>query len=297
MTSAELSDAISGNLRVIDTAINVSPPQIYKAATQAQIDVLMDTRAIERIGTIVFKSGTMEYKFTAVAVEGATNASPIVIKATDHPFSTGDTVSLFGVLGNTGANRRYTVTKIDDDNFSLDGSIGNGAYTSGGYIYHDLMSAFEIKMISNAQSPYGPIEIVDPISLENDREDFMNSQSSSLETSYLPKIAQVFEEDGIRLLTVGQPTQNIVAKLFFTRIPVDGEAITETKNPIIPSIIRTAFIQRTMWHLLMFSVNNETAKKRAMEYEKDYYISIKSVKIRNASRRFRRDTRPEGLRW
>ena len=34
--------------------------------------------------------------------------------------------------GNTAANGTWTITQIDPDNFTLDGSIGNAAYTSGG---------------------------------------------------------------------------------------------------------------------------------------------------------------------
>ena len=66
------------------------------------------------------------------AVEGSTNAGPIVITATGHGLRTGAVVTVYDVQGNTAANGTFTVTVIDADNFSLNGTIGNGAYTSGG---------------------------------------------------------------------------------------------------------------------------------------------------------------------
>ncbi len=68
----------------------------------------------------------------AKTITGATNASPIVITATGHGYSTGDNVKVSGVAGNTAANGRWTITVIDANSFSLNGSAGNAAYTSGG---------------------------------------------------------------------------------------------------------------------------------------------------------------------
>jgi hypothetical protein len=67
-----------------------------------------------------------------VAVTGASNASPIVITSAGHSLNTGDSISISGVQGNVAANGTFTVTKVDANSFSLNGSTGNGAYTSGG---------------------------------------------------------------------------------------------------------------------------------------------------------------------
>lgn len=75
-------------------------------------------------GTAAFaKSGT---------VTGATNASPIVITSASHGLTTGTRITVADVLGNTAANGSFNVTNINATTFSLDGSTGNGAYTSGG---------------------------------------------------------------------------------------------------------------------------------------------------------------------
>ncbi|MFO0824393.1 MAG: beta-1,3-glucanase family protein [Gemmataceae bacterium] len=65
-------------------------------------------------------------------ITGATNASPIVITSANHDLTTGDVIEVSGVGGNTAANGIFTVTVVDANTFSLDGSQGNGAYTSGG---------------------------------------------------------------------------------------------------------------------------------------------------------------------
>ncbi len=62
--------------------------------------------------------------------------SPIVISDFSnfflgHGLTTGDTVTVIGVQGNTNANGTFTVTVIDQFRFSLDGTTGNGAWVPG----------------------------------------------------------------------------------------------------------------------------------------------------------------------
>ncbi|HEV8462083.1 MAG TPA: hypothetical protein VGQ38_15390 [Gaiellaceae bacterium] len=74
-------------------------------------------------------------------VLGATNATPIVMHVAAHGLYTGLLVSQKGILGNTAANGKFSVTVIDADHYSLQDPTGtapytdvagNGAYTSGG---------------------------------------------------------------------------------------------------------------------------------------------------------------------
>ena len=67
------------------------------------------------------------------AITAASNAAPIVITAASHGLSNGDKVTVSGVLGNTAANGRWTVANVTANTFELQGSTGNGAYTSGGH--------------------------------------------------------------------------------------------------------------------------------------------------------------------
>ena len=66
------------------------------------------------------------------SITGATNATPIAITCTGHGYSTGDTVVVTGVGGNTNANGTWEITSTGANTFTLDGSAGNAAYTSGG---------------------------------------------------------------------------------------------------------------------------------------------------------------------
>lgn len=68
-------------------------------------------------------------------VTNATNATPIVITTSkNHGLATGDQVCVVGVGGNTAANGTWVITNVDADEFSLDTSVGSGAYTSGGEV-------------------------------------------------------------------------------------------------------------------------------------------------------------------
>lgn len=76
-------------------------------------------------------TGTLVAQDTG-SITNASNASPIVITSAAHFLTTGMKVTTTGILGNTAANRVSTITVIDSNTFSLNGSTGNGAYTSGG---------------------------------------------------------------------------------------------------------------------------------------------------------------------
>lgn len=77
------------------------------------------------------EDGTTSFKDSA-AVTAATNASPIQITSSGHGLTTGARITITGVTGNTAANGTFTVTKVNDNAFTLDDSTGNGAYVSGG---------------------------------------------------------------------------------------------------------------------------------------------------------------------
>lgn len=68
-------------------------------------------------------------------VTDATNDTPIVVKTKrPHRLSTGDSVDVEAVAGNTAANGTWTVTVLGAYTFELDTSVGSGSYTSGGYV-------------------------------------------------------------------------------------------------------------------------------------------------------------------
>jgi len=69
---------------------------------------------------------------TIPAITGASNATPIVVTSTAHGLANGDLITITGVVGNTAANGVWVVANVAANTFELVGSVGNGAYTSGG---------------------------------------------------------------------------------------------------------------------------------------------------------------------
>lgn len=74
-------------------------------------------------------------------IAAATNASPIVMTSFSHGLQTGDFVATVGIGGNTAARGTFEVTRVNDDQFSLNGSAGNGLFTQGGRWYLALADA------------------------------------------------------------------------------------------------------------------------------------------------------------
>lgn len=73
------------------------------------------------------------------AITGTSNAAPIVITSNGHGFAAEGLVTVQGVGGNTAANGVWVVANPTANTFELAGSVGNGAYTSGGEVL-DLVS-------------------------------------------------------------------------------------------------------------------------------------------------------------
>ena len=99
--------------------------------TPVNADALPTFRVYGPAGVMNNGTGTVSFKDTG-SISGATNAAPIVVTSTAHKLSTGARVTITGAVGNTAANGTFVVTRIDADTFSLQGSTGNGVWTSGG---------------------------------------------------------------------------------------------------------------------------------------------------------------------
>jgi len=68
-------------------------------------------------------------------ISNATYATPIQVTTTAaHGWESGEKVVVESVGGNTAANATWIITKVDDTNFTLNGSVGNATYTSGGIV-------------------------------------------------------------------------------------------------------------------------------------------------------------------
>jgi hypothetical protein len=86
-------------------------------------------------------AGSAPTPLSPFIVSGASNSSPIIISVSSPTnLTTGQTVIINDVGGNTAANNTasnpyWTITVINSSQFSLNGSVGNGSYTSGGTVY------------------------------------------------------------------------------------------------------------------------------------------------------------------
>lgn len=70
-----------------------------------------------------------------LVVSAATNTTPIEITTTAaHSLQTGDYVYVDQVAGNTAANGYWQIVRVSSTAFTLNTSVGNGAYTTGGQV-------------------------------------------------------------------------------------------------------------------------------------------------------------------
>lgn len=67
-------------------------------------------------------------------VTAATNAAPIVVTCGAHTIKVDTWVRIVGVTGNTAANGPWRVAAVAATTITLMGSVGNGAYVSGGTV-------------------------------------------------------------------------------------------------------------------------------------------------------------------
>ena len=93
--------------------------------------------------------------FTPLVTSFASNASPIEVWTnTSHGLTTGDTVVIQGVTGNTAANGTWTITVTASNKFTLTGSTGNGSYITDGFV-----SKWEQLSLTFTPSESGVVEI------------------------------------------------------------------------------------------------------------------------------------------
>lgn len=82
--------------------------------------------------TATWTSRTAEW--VAKNITSSTNATPIQVTANAHGLVTGDVVQVGAHTVNTNANGQWVVTKVDANNVTLDGSVGNGVGGATGTI-------------------------------------------------------------------------------------------------------------------------------------------------------------------
>ena len=142
-------DAVLIDLQTTQCAFNPSTVTPYLSNVYKQTAGIMNAAGLTpwlQFGEILhwFFSERMSQ-----AVGYASFAAPISIgTVSPHGFTTGQTVIIAGVKGNTAANGTWPITVVDSTHFTLTGSSGNGTYVAstgtasgGGMAFYDANQA------------------------------------------------------------------------------------------------------------------------------------------------------------
>ena len=173
VVDAVLSDTILCGVTAIGFEITRVAPAFFSKRVSCSSSTFVfpwptDCMSIQKI----WDMGT-----TAGNITNATNAGPIVITEAAHTRATNNIVIIHNVVGNTAANGVWKITKVDADSYSLNGSIGNAAYVSGGKVFQELSYSDELKKINLAEAnlghtnkwyPRGKEIVVDDLTFAND---------------------------------------------------------------------------------------------------------------------------------
>jgi hypothetical protein len=111
----------------------LTPPQsLTTPVTKAKVAATAGTGVVT---TTVANAGGAVAGASNLLISGATNATPIVITVPSTTgITTGDTVFISGVTGNTAANGYHVCTVVSGTTLSLNSSVGNAAYAGGGVL-------------------------------------------------------------------------------------------------------------------------------------------------------------------
>lgn len=260
MTSSDLEYRVKNYKFFRKSKIIFNADEIYIPANDAQKEILTDLRALEGSCNLALASGQEEYSFTASAISNAANATPIVITTSgNHNLHTGDSVIINGVLGNTAANGSFTITKLTATTFELDDSVGNGVYTSGGNVYHQMMQAFETFQVRKTGTYYGRLNKKEAYEIDEVREDYGTSSTVSQVNRYYESFqgSYVFGVQGI------PASDDIILQLRFYRIPLPFQEISSTVDPLLSSMYDRCLYLGTVKNIVE---NLETTEEQQAAY-------------------------------
>lgn len=116
---------VSAGMQYVDTMIDM---MLALARRGAEIDLKYNVQTALQWRDAVFATfaGHVRLSTAAIPILSSTNANPIQITTTiPHGFNSGDQVTVAGHLVNTNANGAWTVTVIDNRNFTIP-VAGNG---------------------------------------------------------------------------------------------------------------------------------------------------------------------------
>lgn len=91
--------------------------------------------------TTAIAEGRVPVLVSPPAITGAVSQAGLIkITAVAHGLTTGNVVQIYGVLGTVEANGTWTITVVDPNSFTLDGSTFTNAYTGGGTLSRIILT-------------------------------------------------------------------------------------------------------------------------------------------------------------
>ena len=258
MTSSQLKSELAGGHSLSFSQVSFSPEDVYRAGTLAQDIILRKLLLREATIQLALVAEQERYTFPVATVTGTVAGTPARLTLTGHVFHTGDEVYVASVGGTTGVNGIRTVTKVDANTISLDGTTGTGAWTSGGKVYHRLYSAAfippeGIRLISGDDS--GRV-LTKKTQVDVD---MLRTELGEGDGGMLYFWEEVRMPAAIGIINV--PAADCLAKVhaYFGALPC--EALSETVDPLVPDNFE-------MDRLLIIGA-------RALMYEK---LALKNIK-------------------
>lgn len=125
---------------LVAATVAVAPP----AAFSQDFGTEVRSARIERIqfnllanASLVSRAATENVAIPQwLTVSAASNTTPIQLATPiPHGLATGDALLVKGIQGNVAANGWWTITRVSETKFTLDGSAGSGDYSGGGSIF------------------------------------------------------------------------------------------------------------------------------------------------------------------
>jgi hypothetical protein len=274
MTSSELVDRILSMRPFANGVIDSSPDEVYLCGSDAQKNILMSAPLLEGVCGLALIALQERYQFPASTITAATATSPVIYTTSlAHGLNTGDTAIVYGIVGLTGGNARGTVTKVDATSFSIAGTVGGAAWTSGGTVIHGLASAMHIRKMRKTASPYGWLNKKSLDEIEKDRSAFGASCEGG-------KVIRCYEiaDSPIIVGVQGVPSTGMVTEVIYQRIPNASEALSATVNPIIPTQYDDMLLAATRYYILK-DHDGELAYAMSGRYYAEYQNLLKLAKI------------------
>jgi hypothetical protein len=148
VTDQEISDCVDRSIIAFGQLIKASCPE-YLHNREC---IASYTNVFDWPSDCLQIVNVFDLRTTAIAITGATNATPIVITAVAHGRSDGDIVHVQDVGGNDAANGVLQIDNSADGTLELVGSVGDGAYTSGGLLYQEKKNMTPIYRIGSQKS-------------------------------------------------------------------------------------------------------------------------------------------------